>query len=100
MASKKVKICDTVYESVRDANEAVLAILYRYKNGEMVSVKDAPIIRYLLEHHPDKAQKIGKGIHHFFVARNMGGTRCFYVHRKDGSNIDFSYKKCLKNCHI
>jgi hypothetical protein len=58
-------------------------------------------LRYLLQQHPEAATKFGTGISHFSIDfASVGGyPPCwhFTVHRRDGSETDFSYKKCLDN---
>ena len=50
----------------------------------------------LVARHPRSAEKVGAGIHHFAIEPAMGGTRCFYVTRADGTKVDFSTLKCVR----
>jgi len=50
----------------------------------------------LLERHPRASQKIGCGVEHFTVDNDENGSRCFYVHRTNGTRDHFSYLKSLK----
>lgn len=49
----------------------------------------------VLGKHPRAKQKIGPGIHAITCGTYIGGSRCFFVIRTDGSIEDFSLKKCL-----
>ncbi|KAI6670294.1 hypothetical protein NL676_005179 [Syzygium grande] len=71
-----------------------------YNDNDPLSAEDQSyIIDNVLNHHPDKAAKIGAGIEHLTVSRHSSfpDSRCFYVVSTDGSRIDFSYRKCLEN---
>ncbi|XP_030470027.1 DNA-directed RNA polymerase V subunit 1 [Syzygium oleosum] len=71
-----------------------------YNDNDPLSAEDQSyIIDNVLNHHPDKAAKIGAGIEHLTVSRHSSfpESRCFYVVSTDGSRIDFSYRKCLEN---
>jgi Protein of unknown function (DUF3223) len=52
----------------------------------------------LLGHHPEREEKFGAGVAHFFRRINrhpVKETRGFWVKRVDGTEEDFSYPKCL-----
>lgn len=48
-----------------------------------------------LKWHRNSALKIGAGIDYFTVESLVSNSRCFMVHRIDGTRTDFSYKSCL-----
>lgn len=45
--------------------------------------------------HPQAPAKFGEGVTHVTVEVASYGTRCFVLHRIDGTRTDFSYKKAL-----
>jgi hypothetical protein len=51
----------------------------------------------LLSYHPDSAEKIGVGIHHFFPCFGYGGYLIPMFQREDGSHDDFSIRKCVNH---
>ncbi|KAG9151839.1 hypothetical protein Leryth_002107 [Lithospermum erythrorhizon] len=57
------------------------------------------IIENVLNHHPDKAVKMGVGIDFIMVSKhaNFQENRCLHVVSTDKSQQDFSYRKCLDN---
>lgn len=71
-------------------------ILYRYEFGVSVCGEDFDFILLVLRMHPNYRQKIGKGISKITVQKDPRyKSRCFYIHRKDGTMTDFSFVKCL-----
>lgn len=50
----------------------------------------------LLRRHPAAAEKIGPGVQSFKASVNYLGTRGFMITRDDGSQVDFSYRKCIQ----
>lgn len=82
-------------------------ILYAYPGqpgsgaGQPQEVTDPAHVAFLtalIKRHPEADRRIGSGIAGFKVQVNpqgTGNTRCFYVIRTDGSQEDFSIKKCL-----
>ncbi|MGW2587206.1 DCL family protein [Streptomyces virginiae] len=96
MPAKPVMIGDRYYSRKGDADEAVRAMLYRYQPGEKVSApEDEALLHDLLELHEDSEKKRGVGIAHFEVRLNEFRKPGFHIIRTDGSDTDFSFKKCL-----
>ncbi|WP_412148239.1 DCL family protein [Curtobacterium flaccumfaciens] len=60
-------------------------------------------LREILERHPDYAEKVGDGIAYFFVDLTSRGDKWnvrrgakgIWIHRTDGSDVDFSYVTCV-----
>jgi hypothetical protein len=77
------------------AMEHFREMLGRYSNSETVSEPDCTHLRHLLQRHPDAPEKIGTGIKRFFRDQTAYPTDCFWLERKDGTTIHFSYNKCL-----
>ncbi|CAA0841115.1 Protein of unknown function (DUF3223 [Striga hermonthica] len=71
----------------------------RYMDGELLSPDDEKVVvDKLLTHHPHYEDKIGCGLHSIMVGLHphFSHTRCLFVVRTDGEQIDFSYQKCLR----
>src|SRR5207247_325445 len=70
----------------------------REKYAVGASVTDAADQEFLLDllaMHPESGEKIGEGVDHFEVRKN-GSTVGFWIVRSDGSDVDFSFYKCLR----
>jgi hypothetical protein len=87
------------------AHDHFQAMLNRHKNGDCISdpVDHDDLIALLKRYDdllpPGEATKAGSGVAHFFRDRNGGDgytSDCFWVHRTDGSRIDFSFVKAVK----
>lgn len=61
----------------------------------MIPEPDATHVYWLLERHPEVADKIGVGVKEFSTRNAMFNTRCFEIRRTDGTTTDFSFKPCL-----
>jgi Protein of unknown function (DUF3223) len=70
-------------------------IIAAAEDGELVTGDDAEFLLWLLDRHPRAAEKIGCGVAGFTVQDAQMGTRCFVVHRVDGSSTDFSFYSCI-----
>lgn len=71
-------------------------MLYAYDLGVPLSARDTAIVSELLLNHPRAGEKIGGGVSGFTVEEGGYGTRCFFVHRTDGTRADFSYLSCFR----
>ena len=83
----------------KDAEDACREVLYRYAPGDRVTdPADEQFLLDLLELHPQRDDKIGRGIDHFEIRTNpkFVKQRSFYLVRIDGSETDFSFVKCLR----
>ncbi len=77
------------------AKDRCREIIGTLENGESVRSGDAEFLLWLLDRHPRAAEKIGQGVAGFTVQNAVMGTRCFVVHRVDGSSTDFSFHSCI-----
>ncbi len=77
------------------AKDRCREIIGTLENGESVRSDDAEFLLWLLDRHPRAAEKIGQGVAGFTVQSAVMGTRCFVVHRVDGSSTDFSFHSCI-----
>ncbi|KAM0856620.1 hypothetical protein ACQ4PT_049017 [Festuca glaucescens] len=69
-------------------------------DGVNLSLEDEKFIKEkILEHHPEKDKKLSSETDHIVVNKHhtFQESRCFYVVSSDGTQIDFSYIKCLDN---
>jgi hypothetical protein len=71
------------------------AIRDRYADGQPLGQQDHTFVLGLLQQHPRAAAKIGPGVAAITADRFVGGSRCFFAIRTDGSAEDFSVAKCL-----
>jgi len=71
------------------------AIRDSYPDGVPLSPEDRKVVLATLRHHPRGREKFGCGVAHVVVDTYVGGTRCFFVIRADGSVEDFSLRKCV-----
>lgn len=79
-----------------DALEYFKSILNKYGLGERLTADDNTILLSALKKHPDAVDKIGCGVAYFTVNKAPEHrTRCFWVHRTDGTYAEFSYKYCI-----
>jgi Protein of unknown function (DUF3223) len=67
----------------------------RHADGERLVGRDLAFRLGLLKQRPRAEQKIGPGVNAILVHKYVGGSRCFFVLRQDGSIEDFSIRKCL-----
>jgi len=84
-----------VFSSKKDAKMFFKNMLSRYRNKQEISSDDAPLLRVLLERHPEAVEKIGCGVKRFYRDGTGMGTDCFWIERDDGSKTDFSYISCV-----
>jgi Protein of unknown function (DUF3223) len=71
-------------------------MLSRYTPGQRVNDKDALDLEHLFKLHPEYEEKIQSGLDHFEVMMTEH-TPCFCIVRPDGTKLDFSFQKCIKN---
>jgi Protein of unknown function (DUF3223) len=95
-----VDLAGRSFPSKTQASSFFRAMLYRYQPGQRIDDNDARHLRALLEWHTEYEEKVGLGIDHFSVMWAEGecyATRCFCVIRGDGTQIDFSYRHCIRS---
>jgi hypothetical protein len=85
------------FKSKDEAMQYFSKMLNNYERLEKVTKDDDVYLRELIKHHPEAETKIADGISYFFIDLEEGGTHCFYIMHPDGTDIDFSYKKCVYN---
>lgn len=70
-------------------------MLARYKKGDVVGEEDQEDLLALLDRHANREKKVGVGIDFFRVDADFYGGKCFWLVRKDGSEEDFSFRRCV-----
>ena len=95
--SRTIIIGDFQFPTKASAKEHFRAIRDRYQDGERLNAEDEGVLFDLLALHPESSSKIGCGLAFFTVEteREFGRTRHFVIHRRDGSNTDFSFHACI-----
>lgn len=90
----KVELRNHVFNTQKEGIEYYKEILNR--NDLYVPLRaDHDMLYQLLENHPEASQKIGCGVDYFSIGKGQYGTRCFFIHRKDNSFTDFSYRSAV-----
>ncbi len=94
----RVSLAGREFSSLTAAQRYAKSILDKYEVGDRVSDEEKIfLIAAIALRGPDKlAEKTGSGIDYIYVKPNIGGDNAFYIRRIDGSETDFSYKKCFK----
>lgn len=76
---------------------AICAILERYEPGQILDQDDTDFMYDVIQMHPNAADKVGCGVKAFGVQRNPSyKNKEFMLVRKDGTQTDFSFNKCLR----
>ena len=69
----------------------IMKIRKTVKNGQRIEGHDALLLVAATHLHFDAEQKRGCGISHFTIGYSRHGTRCFMLHRLDGTSTDISF---------
>jgi hypothetical protein len=99
MSRKPILVGSRAFALKKDAEDACRQILYKYQpDSRVVEAKDEQFLLDLLGLHPDCDGKLGDGIDFFEIRTNpkFVKQRTFYLIRRDGSETDFSFVKCLR----
>lgn len=94
------KVGGKSFRTKTEIREYVKSILKRYVSGRILNKNDEEFIISLLENHPSKDEKIGCGIERIEVRFNPPKHNGFWIIRKDGTQIDFSYLVCIGGSSI
>lgn len=95
MPAKPLTVGTREFARQSDAIEFFKDMLGRYKKGDVVSDTDETDLRRLLDRHISRDEKIGSGVDYFRVESDLYGGKCFWIVRTDGSQIDFTYRRCI-----
>lgn len=84
------------YKSKKELLDRFKSYLQRAKTGEIRDRHAIKHLHLLIAMHPDAPRKIGVGVDHFKIKRNvLGAGRGFWLVRSDGSEDSFSYEQCI-----
>lgn len=95
---KGIVIGQVKFDTKKAAVEFIRDFISKQPLETPLSVVSTIFVANLLEKHCHCAEKIGEGIHYFFVRVNEfhgRKNRGFWIKRIDGSEIDFSWVECL-----
>jgi hypothetical protein len=84
------------FKTKKDEEDYYRRMLAGYADGERVSVPDTSDLAALVLRHPHAREKIGAGISHFTAGPSIYKSRCFFLHRIDGTFEDVSYLTCIR----
>lgn len=86
------EIGNRTFHTKRAALKELRRILNGVPIGEAVAGDDGVLVADLVYdgRHPETIEKIGVGIDHIEVRSASYNTRCFWIVRRDGSEVDFS----------
>ena len=93
-----INIGELQFATKKAATEYFRGMLHRYwLDDERVNDADALSLDALLRWHPEAEEKRGVGVSYFFVqSSGAWSTPCFFIRRVDGTEIDFSFRWCLR----
>ncbi|CAD7705185.1 unnamed protein product [Ostreobium quekettii] len=71
-------------------------------NDRVPAFEQDLLLELVKKGHRAPNEKIGVGVDYVWVGRHAEwrGQRCFMLHRFDGTDIDFSYRKCINNLFL
>lgn len=83
------------FKTKKSVEDKVKGIFKNNKDGYLFK-EDFDFVRDLLNNHPEAESKIGCGVSGIMIGKSTKfGTRCFFIHRTDGTMTDLSYHECL-----
>lgn len=95
---KSVSINGQNFATTAEFKTHIQKLLAEIPQGVIIEEPHHSFLCHLVRRHKEAADKIGTGIKYFKVLTNTnygGKNRCFYLFRKDGTQTDFSYQKCV-----
>jgi hypothetical protein len=91
----RVEIGELSFDTATAAIEHFSKMLNRYGPDDTISDEDTRELLWLLDRHPEAAQKRGCGVLCFVIEELPSGVRRFRIFRKDWTFTDFSFRKCI-----
>lgn len=96
MVAKPSEIGGMLFPTKTERDNYIQSLLE--KGARVLEGQEASVVYDLLLLHPDADKKVGTGLKYIKVKKALKGEyNCFWVVREDGSEVDFSYKKCNDN---
>ncbi|XP_057993467.1 DNA-directed RNA polymerase IV subunit 1 isoform X2 [Hevea brasiliensis] len=85
------------YNDIHRLSQALSKILNKYPVDHQLNETDKCTLMMALHFHPRRDEKIGSGAKDIKVVNHpeYQDSRCFSLVRTDGTNEDFSYRKCV-----
>ncbi|NWB50145.1 DCL family protein [Pseudomonas gingeri] len=84
------------YKSKKALLDALKSYLQTAPAGVITNRYAIKKLHLLIAMHPDAERKIGVGVDHFKIKRNvLGAGNGFWLVRSDGSEDSFSYERCI-----
>jgi hypothetical protein len=96
MARQPLTIADHYFNSKIALETYTRSILHSYRAPARLKPEDERFISELLQRHEHADEKIGTGIKEIWVKCLAFNSNGFVVKRTDSTEIDFSYKSCLR----
>ena len=86
------------FNSKKAAENYVQQLLEHYQYGDTIKGDDLSFFLSLIENHENSATKIGVGVDQLQVRRSQKNShnKMIYIIRADDSEIDISWRKCIK----
>ncbi len=94
-ARKPVTVLSRNFPRQTDALIFFSAMLARYRMGDVVTGEDDLLMRELLSRHENLEDKAGSGVEAIVVMMSPEGSACFGVRRTDGTEVEFSFRRCI-----
>ncbi|KAJ7535684.1 hypothetical protein O6H91_12G042600 [Diphasiastrum complanatum] len=93
---RRLELREACTSLISTINSVRFILHNKYLLGERLEAADDNVIQKVLLHHPRREQKVGCGLEFIKIDRHPNyEARCFFVVRKDGSSVDFSFRKCI-----
>lgn len=96
--SKPIDLGHRSFPSQKEAQAYFREMIANYQVEDEIKDDDEFFrdVGALIERHPERNQKVGRGIEAFIVRRDGNGNKMLWLRRMDGSETDFSYISCIR----
>jgi hypothetical protein len=89
-----------MFATKKDLEQTVQHILWNAEISEPLSGVHLGLLKELLSHHPNFAEKAPQGIAGIVVMHPIATlSRCFFLVLPDGNVVDISFKKALEELY-
>ncbi len=93
-------ICDKQFKTKKEIREYIRQITKSYQYDEPLSDEHKQFMLTLLEYRGERFfEKVGCGVDYIYIQDSPGSHGkiypCFYICRTDGTETDFSWRKCV-----
>jgi len=95
--AREIRIDTRTFHKAGDGTLFFREMLNRYGLVDRVDASDSVELSALFKRHDEYSEKVGVGVDHYKVdSAPDHNTKCFWIVRTDGSEIDFSFGHCLE----